>query len=169
MNVILHTYIDYQSKSCIYLVRIFIENSLKVVRTQKTCLELKTTLYEVVWSLFVNELHVTCLTEEIDHISYVVDSGRESLRIQIENMSYERLFFGQGQIILDVTIFGLRDTVLYLITKSGLRDVVRLYSISNRHFLIRTNSLNDKKNSNFLRLRVYYVVVLWLYTIVRRL
>ena len=83
-------------------------------------------------------------------------------------MSYERLFFGQDQIMLDVTIFGLRGTALYSITKGGLRDVVRLYSTSNRHFLARTDSLDDKENSGFLGLRVHCVVVLWLRTTVRR-
>ena len=62
--------------------------------------------------------------------------------------------------MLDIVIFGFRDTVLHSITKSGLRDVVRLYSTSNRHFLVRTNNLDDKKNSGFLRLRVHYIVVL---------
>ena len=62
--------------------------------------------------------------------------------------------------MLDVTIFSLRDTVFYSITKDGLRDVVRLYNTSDRHFLIRTNSLNNKENSDFLELRVYCIVVL---------
>ena len=75
-------------------------------------------------------------------------------------MSYERLFFSQDQIMLGITVFGLRDTVLYSITKSDLKDVVRLYSTSDRHFLTRTNNLNDKRNSDFLRLKVHYVVVL---------
>ena len=71
--------------------------------------------------------------------------------------------------MLSVAVFGLRDTVLYSITKGGLRDVVCLYSTSNRHFLIRTDNLDDKKNSDFLELRVYCIIILWLRTIVRRL
>ena len=111
---------------------------------------------------------MTCLVKKVGHISYIVNPGRESSRIQVEDMSYERLFFGQGQIMLDVAVFGFRDTALYLITKDDLRDVVRLCNTSNRHFLVRTNNLDDKENSGFLRLRVYCVVVLWLRTIVRR-
>ena len=60
----------------------------------------------------------------------------------------------------DISFFGLGDITLYSITKSNLRDVVRLCSTSNRHFLICTDSLNDKENSGFLRLRVYCIVVL---------
>ena len=103
---------------------------------------------------------MTHLAEEIGHISYVVDPRRESSRIQIEDMSYERLFFGQGQIMLGFTFFGLRGIALHSIAENGLRNVVRLYSTSNRHFLICTNSLNNKKNPGFLRLRVHRVVVL---------
>ena len=62
--------------------------------------------------------------------------------------------------MLSVAVFGLRSTVLYLITKSGLRDVVRLYNTLNRHFLIYINNLNDKENFDFLKLRVYYIIVL---------
>ena len=103
---------------------------------------------------------MTCLIEKVGHISYVVDPGRESLRIQVEDMSYERLFFGQGQIILNFTFFDLRDTVLYSITEDGLRDVIRLYSTSDPHFLVCTNNLDNKTNPDFLRLRVYRIVVL---------
>ena len=60
----------------------------------------------------------------------------------------------------DISFFDLRDIILYSITKNDLRDVVRLCNTSNRHFLICTNSLNDKKDSNFLGLRVHYIVVL---------
>ena len=105
-------------------------------------------------------LYVMYLTEKVDHISYVVDLERESSQIQIEDILYKRLFFGRGQIMLDITFFDLRDTTLYSITKSGLRDVIRLYNTSNRHFLICTNNLNSKENSDFLELRVYYVVML---------
>ena len=59
-----------------------------------------------------------------------------------------------------ISFFGLEDTILYSITKSGLRDVVRLYSTSDRHFLVCTNNLNDKENSGFLGLRVHCVIVL---------
>ena len=117
-------------------------------------------MYKVIWSLFVNRLYVIRLVEEVGHISYVVDSGRESSRIQIKDMSYERLFFGQGQIMLGFTFFGLRDTVLHSITEDGLRDVVRLYNTSDRYFLICTDSLDNKTNPDFLRLRVYRTVVL---------
>ena len=125
-------------------------------------------LYEVVWSLFVNGLYMTCLVKEIDYISYVVDPKRESLRIQIEDILYKRLFFDWGQIILDIVFFGLWNTILYSITERGLRDIVRLYNTSDRHLLVCTDNLNDKENSGFLRLRVHCVVVLWLRTIVRR-
>ena len=37
---------------------------------------------------------MTCLVEEVGHISYVVDPERESSRIQIEDILYKRLFFG---------------------------------------------------------------------------
>ena len=70
--------------------------------------------------------------------------------------------------MLNVAIFGLRGTSLYSITESGLRDVVRLCNTSDWHFLARTDSLNDKKNSGFLGLRVHCIVVLWLRTTVRR-
>ena len=60
----------------------------------------------------------------------------------------------------DISFFGLGDTTLYSITKSGLRDVVRLYSTSDRHFLVCMDNLNDKEDSGFLRLRVYCIVVL---------
>ena len=126
-------------------------------------------MYKVVWSLLVNKFYVTCLVEEVDYISYVVDSRWKSSQIQIENMSYERLFFDQGQIMLGFTFFDLRGTALYSIAKDGLRDVVRLYNTSDRHFLIYMNSLDNKVNLDFLRLRVHRVVVLWLRTIVRRL
>ena len=131
-------------------------------------LEFKTTLYKVVWSLLVNRLYITYLTKEVDYISYIVNPRRESLQIQVENMSYECLFFGRDQIMLDITFFDLRDTVLYSITKSGLRDVVRLYNTSDRYFLVCTDSLDNKKNPDFLRLRVHHVVVLWLRTMIRR-
>ena len=131
-------------------------------------LKFKTTLYKVVWSLFVNGLYMTCLTEEVGHISYVVDLGRESLRIQIENMSYECLFFDRDQIMLDITFFDLRGVTLYSITESDSRDVVRLYNTSDRYFLVCTDSLNNKENPDFLGLRVHYIVVLWLRTMVRR-
>ena len=62
--------------------------------------------------------------------------------------------------MLDITFFGFRGTALYSITESSSRDVVRLYNTSHRHFLICMNSLNNKKNLGFLRLRVYCVVVL---------
>ena len=117
-------------------------------------------MYEVVWSLLVNGLYMTYLTEEVGHISYVVDPRRESSRIQIEDILYKRLFFDWGQIILDITFFGLWGTALYLIAEGGLRDIVRLYNTSNRHLLICTNNLDDKKNSGFLELRVYRIVVL---------
>ena len=103
---------------------------------------------------------MTCLTEEVGHISYVVDPERESSRIQIEDILYKCLFFDWDQIMLDITFFDLRGTVLYSIAKKDLRDIVRLYNISDRHFLVYTNSLNNKKNSDFLKLRVYYIVVL---------
>ena len=118
------------------------------------------TLYEVVWLLFVNGLYMTYLVKKVGHISYVVNPGWESSRIQVEDMSYECLFFDRGQIILDITFFDLRDTALYSIIESGSRDVVRLCNTLNRHFLIYTNNLNSKENSDFLRLRVYYIVVL---------
>ena len=60
----------------------------------------------------------------------------------------------------DISFFGLEDITLYSITKDGLRNVVRLCNTSDRHFLVCTNSLNDKEDSDFLKLRVYYVVVL---------
>ena len=60
----------------------------------------------------------------------------------------------------NILFFDLEDTTLYSITKDGLRDVVRLYNTSDRHFLICTNNLNDKKDFDFLRLRFHYVVVL---------
>ena len=103
---------------------------------------------------------MTHLTEKIDYISYIVNSRREFSRIQVEDMSYEYLFFNQDQIMLDITFFGLRDVALYLIVESDSKDVVRLYSTSNRHFLICTNSLNNKKNPGFLRLRIHYIIVL---------
>ena len=78
----------------------------------------------------------------------------------MENISYERFFFSPSQIILNITDFGLRNTILYSIAEGDLRNVVRLYSTSNRHFLVYTNSLNNKKNSNSLKLKIYYVVVL---------
>ena len=62
--------------------------------------------------------------------------------------------------MLDVTFFGLRGTILYSIVKSGSRDVVRLYSTLDRHFLVCTNSLDNKENPDFLKLRVHRVVVL---------
>ena len=62
--------------------------------------------------------------------------------------------------MLNVASFGLRSTVLYSITEGGLRDVVRLYSTSDRHFLVCTDSLNGKEDSGFLRLGVHCVVVL---------
>ena len=111
---------------------------------------------------------MTCLTKKVDHISYIVDLGRESSWIQIEDMSYECLFFNRGQIMLDIAFFDLRDTVLYSITESGSRDVVRLYSTLDRHFLVCTNSLDNKENPGFLGLRVYRIVILWLCTMVRR-
>ena len=123
-------------------------------------LEFRITLYKVVWSLFTNRFYVTCLTKKISHISYVVDSEREFSRIQIEDMLYKYLFFDRSQIMLNVTFFGLRDTVLYLITENGFRDVVHLYSTSDRHFLIYMNSLNNKKNLDFLKLRVHCIFVL---------
>ena len=112
---------------------------------------------------------MTYLVKEVGHILYIVNPRREFLRIQIEDMSYECLFFDRGQIILDITFFGLRDTVLYSIMESDSRDVVRLYNTSDRHFLVCTNNLNNKKNLDFLRLRVHRVVVLWLCTMIRRL
>ena len=111
---------------------------------------------------------MTCLVEEVDYISYIVNPGRESSRIQIEDMSYECLFFGRGQIMLGITFFGLRGIVLYSITESDSRNVVRLYNTSDRHFLVCTNSLDNKKNPGFLGLRVHRIVVLWLRTMVRR-
>ena len=62
--------------------------------------------------------------------------------------------------MLGFTFFGLRDTVLYSIAEGGLRDVVRLYNTSNRHFLVCTDSLDNKTNSSFLRLRVHRIVML---------
>ena len=111
---------------------------------------------------------MTCLIQKIDHISYVVDPRREFLRIQIEDMSYECLFFGRNQIMLDITFFGFRGAVFYSIAESGSRDVVRLCNTSDRHFLVCTNNLDNKENPDFLRLRVHRVVVLWLCTMVRR-
>ena len=103
---------------------------------------------------------MTCLIKKINHISYIVNSRQEFSRIQIEDMSYECLFFDRNQIMLDITFFNLRDTILYSITESDSRDVVRLYNISDRYFLIYTNNLNSKKNLDFLRLRVHRIVIL---------
>ena len=103
---------------------------------------------------------MTCFIEEVDHISYIVNSGRESLRIQVEDMSYECLFFDQDQIMLDIVFFDFRGTTLYSITESDSRDVVRLCSRSDRHFLVCTNNLDNKENPDFLGLRVHYIVVL---------
>ena len=103
---------------------------------------------------------MTHLTEEVGHISYVVNPGREFSRIQVEDMSYECLFFDQGQIMLGIAFFGLRDIVLYSIVESGSRDVVRLYNTSDGYFLVCTDSLNNKENPSFLGLRVHRVVVL---------
>ena len=111
---------------------------------------------------------MTYLVKKIDHISYIVNLERESSQIQIEDMSYECLFFNWGQIMLDITFFDLRGAALYSITESGSRDVVRLYNTSDRHFLICMNSLDNKENPDFLELRVHRVVVLWLRTMVRR-
>ena len=111
---------------------------------------------------------MTCLIEKVGYISYVVDLKRESSRIQVENMLYERLFFDQSQIILNFTFFDLQDTVLHSIAEDGLRDVVRLYDTSDWHFLICMDNLDSKTNPDFLGLRVHCIVVLWLRTIVRR-
>ena len=62
--------------------------------------------------------------------------------------------------MLGFTFFGLRDTALHSIAKGGLRDVVRLYNTSDRHFLVCTDNLDNKTNLGFLRLRVHRVVVL---------
>ena len=75
-------------------------------------------------------------------------------------MSYEYLFFDRGQIMLDITFFGLRGTTLHSITESDSRDVVRLYNTSDRHFLVYTDSLDNKQDPGFLGLRVHRVVVL---------
>ena len=150
------------------MIRIFIKDFLKVVRTQKTYLKFKTTLYKVVWSLLINKLYITYLIKKISYISYVVNLRREFSWVQVENISYECLLFGRDQIMLGITFFGLRDTALHSITESGSRDVVRLYNTSDWHFRIYTNNLNNKKNSGFFELRVHCVVVLWLRTIVRR-
>ena len=103
---------------------------------------------------------MTCLAEEVGHISYVVDPGRESSRIQVEDILYKRLFFGWGQIMLGIAFFGLWGTVLHSIAEGGLRDIVRLYNTSDRHLLVCTDNLDDKENSGFLELRVHRVVVL---------
>ena len=100
------------------------------------------------------------LIKKVGYISYIINPRRESSRIQVEDMSYEYLFFNRGQIILNITFFGLRDVVLYSITENSSRDVVRLYSTSNRHFLIYTNNLDNKENLDFLKLRIYYIVIL---------
>ena len=60
----------------------------------------------------------------------------------------------------NISFFDFEDTIIYLITKNDLRDVVRLYNILDRHFLIYINNLNNKKNSNFLRLKIYYIIIL---------
>ena len=62
--------------------------------------------------------------------------------------------------MLDVTFFGLRDTALHSIVENDWRDVVRLYSTSDRHFLVCMDNLNNKENPDFLKLRVHRVVVL---------
>ena len=62
--------------------------------------------------------------------------------------------------MLDITFFDLRTTALYSIAESDSRDVVRSYSTSDRHFLVCTNSLDNKENPGLLRLRVHRVVVL---------
>ena len=62
--------------------------------------------------------------------------------------------------MLGITFFDLLGTVLYSIAEGGLRDIVRLCNMSDRQFLVCTDSLDGKENSGFLGLRVYRVVVL---------
>lgn len=169
LNVILYTYINYQPKSHIYLIRIFIKDFLKVIHIQKTRLKLRTALYKVVQPLLADRLCVMRLVKKISYILYVVDIKRESSRIQIKNILYKCLFFNQNQIMLNIGFFGFRSTVLYLIAEADLKNIICLYSMSDRHFLIYINSLNDKKNSGFLELRPYFIIVLQLCTMIKRL
>ena len=71
--------------------------------------------------------------------------------------------------MLDITFFSLQDTVLDSIAKNDLRDVIHLYNTLNQYFLIYTNNLNNKKNSDFLKLKVYRIVILLLYMMIRKL
>jgi hypothetical protein len=62
--------------------------------------------------------------------------------------------------MLGISFFNLEDISFYSITKNDLRDVIYFYNVSDRYFLIYIDSLDSKKNSGFLRLRVYHVIVL---------
>ena len=62
--------------------------------------------------------------------------------------------------MLDITFFDFRDITLYSIIKDDLRNVIRLYNTSDRHFLIYINNLNNKENSDFLKLKIYYIIML---------
>ncbi len=70
-----------------------------------------------------------------------------------------RLFFGWGQIILNIAFFGFRSTAFHSVVEYWLWDVVRLCSTSDRQSTCCTECFNNKGDSAFLCLYGYIVVV----------
>ncbi len=100
------TYIGHQPEPRVQYSRIFAEGSLEIVRTRNTRFELGATFNKVVGSLFAYGCRAIRRTEKIGHASYHTESGRKSLRIQVEYISYERFFFAFGQDMLCISFLG---------------------------------------------------------------
>jgi len=54
---------------------------------------LRALLYEVVYLMFADVFRGICREEGIRHIFYIIDPGGKSLRIEVENVLYKRIFF----------------------------------------------------------------------------
>ena len=132
LDAVLCMHVGYQLELRVYLVGVFIKGPLEVIGTQQMHLKLRAALYKAVYLLLADRLCTMYCKERIRYIFHTTDLGGESLRIQVENISYKRLFFTWGQIILGIANLGLRNTALYSIDEGYLKDVVSLCSSLGR-------------------------------------
>ena len=124
LDVVLRTYVGYQLEPYVYLVGVFAEGPLEVVHICHMRLEVGAAIYEAVCPHLADGQRATRREEGIRHIFHTTNPGRESSRIEVEDISYKRLFFGQSQIMSGVTRFGLQGTALHSVVEGAFGDVV---------------------------------------------
>ncbi len=151
-TAILHIYILHQYKPLLCKIGVFVEGSLEIVSTRKTYFEFGAVLYKAICSILIDVFCNICYKQEICYIFHALDPGRKSSRIEVKDISYNRLLFNRRQIVSAITAFAFCDMSFHSVVEEGLWDIVCLYNASDRHFLCRTDCLNGKDDSGFLSL-----------------